>query len=112
MPEQRWFTPGEVKPQNLDFMPRCYECKSPDTLCGRAPMFHLQHKRAVRCTDAWWRAVRLHHWRSIVGEHWHTDHPIIERRTLLLFALTSRRRTPTSSLSVFHCAWIRPTSSR
>jgi hypothetical protein len=35
-----------VKPRILDFMPQCYECKSPDTplLRGRPPMFHPVHK--------------------------------------------------------------------
>ena len=36
----------KVKPRTLNFMPRCYECKSPDTplLRGRPPMFHPAHK--------------------------------------------------------------------
>ena len=36
----------KVKPRDLDFMARCYECKSPDTplLRGRPPMLHPQHR--------------------------------------------------------------------
>jgi hypothetical protein len=36
----------KIKPRNLDIMPRCYECKSPDTplLRGRQPMFHTEHR--------------------------------------------------------------------
>jgi hypothetical protein len=35
---------GKIKPRDLDFLPRCYECKSPDTLRGMAPMFHPRHR--------------------------------------------------------------------